>query len=297
MIAGRNATFRFTGGLTNHGSVGLSFGTSDVFGDIDNAAGGRIAVSGAGSASFYDDLINDGEVSVSAGASAVYFGAVTGAGSFTGAGTNYFEGDLRPGHSAAAISFGGGVVFGPWAALAVEIGGNAPGSEHDQLNVAGQVSLDGALDVELIDGFVPEPGDVFEIITAGARSGEFASAAGLDDLGGFAGLDFVLSYEPDAVELLASAHKGDANLDAKVDVLDLARLANHFGKTPAKWTDSDFNGDDKVDVLDLAILANHFGWAGGSTALAASGGGPVPEPAALAMLALGAAALIRRRKL
>ena len=41
LITGRNATFRFRNGLTNNGSLMLSFGTSDVSGDITNSATGK----------------------------------------------------------------------------------------------------------------------------------------------------------------------------------------------------------------------------------------------------------------
>jgi hypothetical protein len=37
---------------------------------------------------------------------------VSGTGDFSGGGTVYNEGDLRPGHSPAAISFGGKLVLG-----------------------------------------------------------------------------------------------------------------------------------------------------------------------------------------
>ncbi len=89
--------------------------------------------------------------------------------------------------------------------------------------------------------------------------------------------------------------KGDANIDGKVDVLDLTVVANHFGaKTASLWTDADFNRDGEVDVLDLVIFANRYGWASSTVG---GGGGPAPEPATLALLAAGAClTLIRRRR-
>jgi len=88
-------------------------------------------------------------------------------------------------------------------------------------------------------------------------------------------------------------HPGDANRDAAVDVLDLARLANNFGATGATWRDADFNGDGVVDVLDLAAIANNFGYDGRGGA--GGRGTQVPEPALPGLLLSGAGGLLRRR--
>jgi T5SS/PEP-CTERM-associated repeat protein len=63
---------------------------------------------------------------------------------------------------------------------------------------------------------------------------------------------------------------GDANLDARVDFLDLVRLAqnyNTFGGNGV-WSDGDFNYDGNVDFNDLVKLAQNY-----NTALS---GEPVP---------------------
>jgi T5SS/PEP-CTERM-associated repeat protein len=182
LITGRNAMLRFAGGLTNAGSVALSFGTSDIFGDIDNEESGRIVISGAGNATFYDDLVNDGSVRISAGSSAVYFGEVSGSGSFIGTGTNYFEGDLCPGSSPGELDFGGDVVFGPFSSLQIELGGMLIGDEHDCLNVAGVLTLSGTLDVALIGDFTPAGGDTFDILNWGALAGATFDEVNLPEL-------------------------------------------------------------------------------------------------------------------
>ena len=87
-----------------------------------------------------------------------------------------------------------------------------------------------------------------------------------------------------------TAQPGDANLDGKVDVFDLAVLANNYGAPgPKDWQDADFDLNDAVNVFDLAVLANNYGYGGGT-------GEPIPEPAGFAMLMLGTAALLRKRR-
>ena len=177
----RDATLRFGGGMVNQGSMGLSFGTSDIFGNINND-GGTVVVSGASNVSFYDDLINNGTVRVSEGSMAVYFGSVSGTGSFTGSGTNFFEGDLSPGSSPGSMSFEGDVVLGTFATTQVELAGVTEG-EYDRLLVAGTLEVDGVLEIELLDGFSPVTATDFQIFDFGTLFGTFDSVL-LPDLPG-----------------------------------------------------------------------------------------------------------------
>jgi T5SS/PEP-CTERM-associated repeat protein len=292
LIAGTDAILRFSAGLTNQGSVGLAFGGNHLFGDIANAATGTIVLSGAGDATFYDDVANEGVIQVSAGSTAVFFGAVTGAGSFTGTGTVHFEGDLRPGASPAVISFGGDVVFGAAAELEAELAATAAG-EFDRLEIAGEATLDGTLTVVLLGGLVPMPYDSFEIMTFGSRDGGFAHAEGIENVGGYAGLWFDLVYDADSLTLVGGGLDGDADLDGDVDFDDFSTLAFHFGGA-GTWKDGDFDGDGVVDFDDFSALAFNFG-AGGAGAAVPAGNPAVPEPATLALLALGTLGLLVRR--
>jgi hypothetical protein len=79
---------------------------------------------------------------------------------------------------------------------------------------------------------------------------------------------------------------GDFNLDGEVNAGDLALLATNYGLVGTwGWATGDGNGDGNVDAGDLAMLATNYG-----TVVH-----PVPEPITMSLLAIGGAALLRRR--
>ncbi|QPK61807.1 hypothetical protein IVG45_13130 [Methylomonas sp. LL1] len=175
VIAGRNATLRFNGGLHNVASVALTGGYNDISGDIVNHDGGKIAITGLGTSSvFYDDMVNDGEIKTATGAGSIFLGTVSGNGEFTGGGQVFFEGDLRPGHSPGYMSVDGDVSFGTGNTLTMEIGGYQRGTEYDAFDVNGVLNLGGALDITLWNGFSAKAGDLFTLIEADSFLGDFS---------------------------------------------------------------------------------------------------------------------------
>ncbi|MFO8011872.1 MAG: PEP-CTERM sorting domain-containing protein, partial [Phycisphaerae bacterium] len=103
---------------------------------------------------------------------------------------------------------------------------------------------------------------------------------------------------------------GNANLDDRVDAADLNKVLINYGEILADpgdimpWFLGNFNYDDRVDAADLnrvlvnwATLEADVGLGGSPVPLGAAGGSaPMPEPATLALLALGAGAMFRRRR-
>jgi hypothetical protein len=60
----------------------------------------------------------------------------------------------------------GGGSFTSSTELLIELAGGEPGTEFDTLAVQGSAILDGTLNIDLLDGFNPELGETFDILTA-----------------------------------------------------------------------------------------------------------------------------------
>ena len=75
---------------------------------------------------------------------------------------------MAPGHSAGRTSIFGNYTQQTDAILDIEIGGISVISEYDEVQVTGTAALDGELQLSLINSFVPNAGNVFGILTAGA---------------------------------------------------------------------------------------------------------------------------------
>ena len=158
-------TVRFADGLDNRSQVHIGFGGASVHGRVNNAEGARIIASGGNQTTFWDAVTNNGELRASAGSQLVYFGPVNGAGSFTTNGTgayHRFEGGFAPGNSPADVVLGETQLA---STLTMELGGTTPGTQHDRITFTGLLTLDAGaqLEVVLIDGFVPQVGQVFDL--------------------------------------------------------------------------------------------------------------------------------------
>ncbi len=196
MIAGRNATMRFDNGLINDGAVGISFGTSDIFGDIVNS--GIVNVSGGANTTFYDDIDQFGIMQIakvgSVESNAVVFGAFSGPGGFVGGGNLFALGDLRPGASPSSVLFDGNLYMGTGTRSFIELGGTGLG-DFDQLMVTGDLGLAGELRVSLIDGHSLRYNQLYMIAEVdGLLTGTFSGLSEGGLVGNFGGYDLFISY-------------------------------------------------------------------------------------------------------
>ncbi|WP_425398577.1 beta strand repeat-containing protein [Aeoliella sp.] len=279
-FVGGRGQFIADGGWTNAGVMAFTAGPADLLGDFTNTAGGVVVTSGNAVTTFFDDLEHNGaEIRTAEGSATVVLGEASGAGAYTGTGTVFFEGDLRPGNSPAVVSFEGDVSIGQTADTLLELAGTELG-EFDRLEIAGDLSLDGDLTVELIEGFAPQLGASFEVISTGGQiTGEFASET-LIDLGEFLSLDVV--YFSDAVLLtVVSNLPGDYNSDGTVNIADYTVWRNNLGSSVTLPGDTT---PGEVSTVDYDVWRTNFGasLASSASVLTAS----VPEPSAVFLLML-----------
>ena len=127
------------------------------------------------------------------------------------------------------------------------------------------------MEISLIDPFIPDYGDSFQILTYDSVAGRFEIISGAS-----VNTDMILAPLYAETDLtLVAALPGDNTLDGSVDAADLALVRNGFGDEGG-WTEGDSTLDNLIDAADLANVRNHFG----SSVLSA----PTPEPSTLVVL-------------
>ncbi len=196
LISVRDSSLIGLAGINNSGSIAMTLGSSTIQGDIANT--GIIQVSGGAHATFFDDVTQNGTMQVSAvgntSSTAVFLGAFTGSGGFTGGGDVFALGDLRPGNSPASVLYDGNLFLGNSTNTFIELGGLGFG-EFDQLFVTGDLNLAGDLMVSLIDGHMLGAGQQYLIgDVGGLLSGQFNGLGEGALVGVFSGHETFISY-------------------------------------------------------------------------------------------------------
>jgi len=146
--------------------------------------GGQLVISGNGNATFYDTVKNNGILKVSTGSTATFFGLVTGAGTYAGTGTSFYEGTFHVGNSPAVINIDNASVYDSSSILSMDIAGLTPGGctpsdcgHYAQIVFNNDVQFNGGeLKIDLYHGFSVQAGEIFDLFKFnGAHSGDFGT--------------------------------------------------------------------------------------------------------------------------
>lgn len=201
-----NATYSWVttpGSISNAGTFGKSVATGTTTVDVPYSCAGILSA-GSGVVHFTggftqtaggETLLDGGAVSAS---STMNFngGTVSGSGSIFANVSNAATFD--PGFSAGNLAITGTYTQTVAGDLDIEIGGLIAGTQFDRVTSTGAASLNGTLNISLINGFEPMEGDSFVIMTYGSRTGNFSIVNGTDAGNG---LEFQVTTGPTSVTL------------------------------------------------------------------------------------------------
>ena len=188
MQVNAGSTLEVLGGLTTSGTINVGQANqagSSLFlmGDAHDLVqtGGTTTLWTAGS----NLELQSGQSVLLQGGTLQGFGTITGNLSNTG-------GTVMPGTTGVAgiLTVTGNYSDPMGSFLDIQIGGSMAGSGYSQLDVLGTASLAGTLDVKLLNGFTPNIGEPFVILTSSGLSGTLGTT--VQD-GGFT---FQIEYSP-----------------------------------------------------------------------------------------------------
>jgi autotransporter-associated beta strand protein len=167
------------------GQLIVGSSTSTTFSGNISGSGGSLIKQGSGKLTLSGTNTYTGSTFVNAGILSVNGtlagpmtvnngGTLQGSGSIAGQVAVASGGTLAPGNSPGAISLGS-LVLNPGSQTLIELSGTTRGSLYDAVLVSGNASLDGTLNVSLLNGFTPTAGNSFDIFDWSTESGSFAS--------------------------------------------------------------------------------------------------------------------------
>jgi T5SS/PEP-CTERM-associated repeat protein len=279
-----NGTLSITGGgmVSSSGDANIGTGqfsiasaTVDGAGTAWTITGGLTLGSSSGNGTTGTLTVrNGGVVSASSPISIAAHGTLKGDGTISGAVSN--GGIVAPGATIGALHITGSYSQFSVGTLQIELAGTTPGAQFDRLAVSASVTLGGALNVSLINGFIPA-GTSFDILDWGSLSGVFNSIQ-LPALPN--GLQWNTS-QLYTTGVLSVGIPGDFNGNGVVDAADYVVWRKGLGTI--------------YNQNDYTAWRSRFGQSGGSGA-GASVNTAVPEPATLALLMFAAAGWCLRRR-
>jgi hypothetical protein len=192
--AGQGSLLISGGSLNFTGSSMFNGGVQQVDVDTLKLSGqGSIKLTNGVQVTFQKAVVHNGkEIRLDAGTNAIFNGAFSGKGPFTGAGTATFNSVLNVGDGPITFNVAGNMVLGEHSKSIMQIGD----AGYDKVDVGGSLSLDGELNLVGLNGFTGKLGDVFDLYQAETIWGQFDLLT-LLTLG--EGLSWKIEYLIDAV--------------------------------------------------------------------------------------------------
>jgi hypothetical protein len=140
----------------------------------------------------------------------------------------------------------------------IELGGNLPGIEYDQLQIQGRIEfmpppMAGTLIATLINSFVPLPGDTFDVIFYSEIVGQFQQIL-TPNLP--CNLEIVPFYQPDRLQLVVvETCIADCTKDGVLNILDFVCFQGEWiNQTPC----GDCDGNEQFNILDFVCFQGEF---------------------------------------
>lgn len=199
------------------------------------------------------------------------------------------RGTIRPGTSVGTLTITHSYAQAATGTYVMEISAH---NVNDRINITAGASLAGALDIDILGGFVPDWGDSWTIMSYASVVGDFTSFAGAPALG--ANLFWWRERGPTSYRI-GVRNAGDLDHDGDVDFTDLNNVLSFFG-APAPGGSfgmpgniGDANEDGTVNFIDLNLVLSFFGTFAPPNAI------PSPGAATLAAIGMLAAGWRRRR--
>lgn len=190
VLTSNAVSLELSGAITGNGGVnfGTTGGRSGTY-IISNNSNGYLGATNVKSGT----LVVNGNISTSS-LTTVESGAALGGSGTVGDLTILAGGSLNPGNSPGQLTVNGN--YSQAGTLNIEVNGLTAGTQHDQVNVLGTVTLGGILSTSF-SGFTPANGNLIFILLndgADAISSTFFGLAQNDVVTSFGGFDWKISY-------------------------------------------------------------------------------------------------------